>query len=95
MGINSDPSDSEESDDDDIEGTINAQPVEIYNPKDFEDLEVSIEVKELFQNIMRYLLWPIHSLEKSIPILRFKVNKIVNNFIANTLLSLVGTRHRR
>ena len=54
IGIHSDPSDSEESDDDDIQGTSNAQPIEIYNPKDFEDLEVSTEVKELFQNIMRY-----------------------------------------
>lgn len=54
MGIHSDPSDSEESDDDDIQGTSNAQPIEIYNPKDFEDLEVSTEMKELFQNIMRY-----------------------------------------
>lgn len=55
MGLNSDPSDSEESDDDDIQGTSNAQPVELYNPKDFEDLDVSAEVRELFQNIMRYL----------------------------------------
>lgn len=54
MGIHSDPSDSEESDDDDIQGTINAQQIELYNPKDFEDLKVSTEVKELFQNIMRY-----------------------------------------
>ncbi|XP_076545474.1 intraflagellar transport 46 [Osmia lignaria lignaria] len=67
MGINSDPSDSEESDDDDIEGTINAQPVEIYNPKDFEDLEVSIEVKELFQNIMRYTPQKIELNYKLIP----------------------------
>lgn len=55
MGIGSDPSDSEESDDDDIQGTGNVQPIEMYNPKDFEDLQVSTEVKELFQNIMRYL----------------------------------------
>lgn len=54
MGIHSDPSDSEESDDDNIQGTINAQQIELYNPKDFEDLKVSTEVKELFQNIMRY-----------------------------------------
>lgn len=51
--IESDPSDSEESDDDDIEGTKVKKPVELYNPKEFENLEASAEVKELFQNIMR------------------------------------------
>nr|XP_012152012.1 PREDICTED: intraflagellar transport protein 46 homolog isoform X2 [Megachile rotundata] len=67
MRMNSDPSDSEESDDDDIEGTNNAQPVEIYNPKDFEDLDVSTEVKELFQNIMRYTPQKIELNYKLIP----------------------------
>ncbi|XP_034936114.1 intraflagellar transport protein 46 homolog [Chelonus insularis] len=52
--IGSDPSDSEETDDDDIEGTAVKKPMELYNPKDFENLEASAEVKELFQNIMRY-----------------------------------------
>lgn len=55
MGISSDPSDSEESDEDENQGTGNAQPIKMYSPKDFEDLEVSTEVKELFQNITRYL----------------------------------------
>lgn len=54
MGIASDPSDSEETDDDDIQGTSIAKHVELYDPKQFEDLDVSTEVKELFQNIMRY-----------------------------------------
>ncbi|XP_043514905.1 intraflagellar transport protein 46 homolog isoform X1 [Frieseomelitta varia] len=67
IGIHSDPSDSEESDDDDIQGTNNAQPIEIYNPKDFEDLEVSTEVKELFQNIMRYTPQKIELNYKLIP----------------------------
>ncbi|XP_057342215.1 intraflagellar transport protein 46 homolog [Microplitis mediator] len=52
--IESDPSDSDETDDDDIEGTKVKKPVELYNPKEFENLEASAEVKELFQNIMRY-----------------------------------------
>ncbi|KOC69402.1 Intraflagellar transport protein 46 like protein [Habropoda laboriosa] len=67
MGLNSDPSDSEESDDDDIQGTNNAPLVEIYNPKDFDDLNVSTEVKELFQNIMRYTPQKIELNYKLIP----------------------------
>lgn len=51
--IESDPSDSDETDDDDIEGTNVKKPIELYNPKEFENLEASAEVKELFQNIMR------------------------------------------
>ncbi|KAK0074930.1 hypothetical protein PV325_002761, partial [Microctonus aethiopoides] len=54
IGLGSDPSDSEETDDDDIQGTNVKKPVELYNPKDFEDLTASVEVKELFQNITRY-----------------------------------------
>ncbi|XP_076640926.1 intraflagellar transport 46 isoform X2 [Halictus rubicundus] len=54
LEIGSDPSDSEETDDDDIQGTSTAQQIEIYNPKDFENLKASAEVTELFQNIMRY-----------------------------------------
>ncbi|XP_076240845.1 intraflagellar transport 46 [Calliopsis andreniformis] len=67
MGISSDPSDSEESDDDDIRETRNVPPIEMYNPKDFEDLQVSIEVKELFQNIMRYTPQKIELNYKLIP----------------------------
>ncbi|XP_076624419.1 intraflagellar transport 46 [Colletes latitarsis] len=67
MGITSDPSDSEESDDDDIQGTNNAQPIEMYNPKDFEDLDVSMEAKELFQNILRYTPQKIELNYKLIP----------------------------
>ncbi|CAD6244164.1 GSCOCG00013278001-RA-CDS [Cotesia congregata] len=52
--MESDPSDSDETDDDDIEGTNVKKPIELYNPKEFENLEASAEVKELFQNIMRY-----------------------------------------
>ncbi|XP_071579697.1 intraflagellar transport protein 46 homolog [Temnothorax nylanderi] len=53
-GIGSDPSDSEESDDDDIQGSSVAKPIDLYDPKEFENLEASTEVKELFQNIIRY-----------------------------------------
>lgn len=51
--IDSDPSDSEESDDDDIQSTNIANPIDLYDPKEFENLEASTEVKELFQNISR------------------------------------------
>ncbi|XP_053987139.1 intraflagellar transport protein 46 homolog isoform X2 [Hylaeus volcanicus] len=67
LGISSDPSDSEESDDDDIQGTNNAQPIEVYNPKDFENLDVSMEVKELFQNIIRYTPQKVELNYKLIP----------------------------
>lgn len=53
MGMGSDPSDSEESDDDDIQGSSIAKPIDLYDPKEFENLEASTEVKELFQNIIR------------------------------------------
>jgi len=53
LEIGSDPSDSEESDDDDIQGTNVAKPIDLYDPKEFENLEASTEVKELFHNIMR------------------------------------------
>lgn len=52
--IGSDPSDSEETDDDDIQGSSISKQMEIYDPKEFEDLNVSTELKELFQNISRY-----------------------------------------
>lgn len=54
MGIGSDPSDSEESDDDDIQGSSIAKAIDLYDPKEFENLEASTEIKELFQNIIRY-----------------------------------------
>lgn len=53
MAIGSDPSDSEETDDDDIQGTTAKTSIELYDHTKFDDLEVSVEVKELFQNIMR------------------------------------------
>ncbi|EGI62706.1 UPF0360 protein [Acromyrmex echinatior] len=53
MEIGSDPSDSEESDDNDIQGTSIAKPINLYDPNEYENLEASTEVKELFQNIMR------------------------------------------
>lgn len=54
MGLGSDPSDSEETDDDDIQGSAaRMKSIELYDPKKFEDLEVSTEVRELFQNITR------------------------------------------
>ncbi|XP_011876485.1 PREDICTED: intraflagellar transport protein 46 homolog [Vollenhovia emeryi] len=54
LGLGSDPSDSEETDDDDIQGSSVAKPIDLYDPKEFENLEASTEVKELFQNIIRY-----------------------------------------
>ncbi|XP_063981537.1 intraflagellar transport protein 46 homolog [Diachasmimorpha longicaudata] len=54
VGVGSDPSDSEETDDDDIQGTSVKKPIELYNAKEFEELNVSAEVRELFQNITRY-----------------------------------------
>lgn len=67
MGIGSDPSDSEESDDDDIQGTSVAKPIDLYDPKEFENLEASTEVKELFQNIIRYTPQRIELNYKLIP----------------------------
>ncbi|XP_024938728.1 intraflagellar transport protein 46 homolog isoform X2 [Cephus cinctus] len=67
MGIGSDPSDSEETDDDDIQATSMAKSLDFYDPKKFEDMEVSAEVKELFQNIMRYTPQKIDLNYKLIP----------------------------
>ncbi|XP_020283012.1 intraflagellar transport protein 46 homolog [Pseudomyrmex gracilis] len=67
MEIGSDPSDSEESDDDDIQGSSIAKSIDLYNPKEFENLEASTEVKELFQNIMRYAPQKIELTYKLIP----------------------------
>lgn len=52
MNVGSDLSDSDETDEDDILGST-AKTIEIYDPKQFEDLQVSSEVRELFQNISR------------------------------------------
>lgn len=57
LEIGSDPSDSEESDDDDIQGSSVAKSIDLYNPKEFENLQASTEVEELFQNIMRQVLF--------------------------------------
>lgn len=51
-GIKNVASDSEETDDDEIQGGT-ARVLETYNPKEFEDLYVSAEIKELFENIIR------------------------------------------
>ncbi|KAG5346598.1 IFT46 protein, partial [Acromyrmex charruanus] len=67
MEIGSDPSDSEESDDNDIQGTSIAKPINLYDPKEFENLEASTEVKELFQNIMRQVFNKIELNYKLIP----------------------------
>ncbi|KYN35081.1 Intraflagellar transport protein 46 like protein [Trachymyrmex septentrionalis] len=67
MEIGSDPSDSEESDDDDIQGTSIAKPINMYDSKEFENLEASMEVKELFQNIMRYTPQKIELNYKLVP----------------------------
>lgn len=55
MEMGSDPSDSDESDDDDIQGSSIAKPIDLYDPKEFENLEASTEIKELFQNIIRQI----------------------------------------
>ncbi|XP_029173793.1 intraflagellar transport protein 46 homolog [Nylanderia fulva] len=67
LEIGSDPSDSEESDDDDIESTNAAKSIDLYDPKEFENLEASTEVKELFQNIIRYTPQRIELNYKLIP----------------------------
>ncbi|XP_011059062.1 PREDICTED: intraflagellar transport protein 46 homolog isoform X1 [Acromyrmex echinatior] len=67
MEIGSDPSDSEESDDNDIQGTSIAKPINLYDPNEYENLEASTEVKELFQNIMRYTPQKIELNYKLIP----------------------------
>lgn len=67
LEIGSDPSDSEESDDDDIQSTNIAKPIDLYDPKEFENLEASTEVKELFHNIMRYTPQRIELNYKLIP----------------------------
>ncbi|XP_012273562.1 intraflagellar transport protein 46 homolog [Orussus abietinus] len=54
MTLLDDPSDSEETDEDDIRGTNLARTIEYYDPKQFDDIQASAEVKELFQNITRY-----------------------------------------
>ncbi|XP_012538376.1 intraflagellar transport protein 46 homolog [Monomorium pharaonis] len=67
LGIGSDPSDSEESDDDDIQGTNVVKSIDLYDPNEFENLEVSTEVRELFQNILRYTPQKIELNYKLIP----------------------------
>ncbi|XP_012058549.1 PREDICTED: intraflagellar transport protein 46 homolog [Atta cephalotes] len=67
MEIGSDPSDSEESDDNDIQGTSITKLINLYDPKEFENLEASTEIKELFQNIIRYTPQKIELNYKLIP----------------------------
>ncbi|KAJ8664424.1 hypothetical protein QAD02_006086 [Eretmocerus hayati] len=54
MGLDSETSDSEDSDDLDAQKSSRIKPADLYDPKQFDDLQVSSEVKELFQNISRY-----------------------------------------
>ncbi|XP_043281528.1 intraflagellar transport protein 46 homolog isoform X2 [Venturia canescens] len=67
MAIGSDPSDSEETDDDDIQATNPKTSIELYDHTKFDDLDVSVEVKELFQNITRYTPQKIEPTYKLIP----------------------------
>ncbi|XP_020707474.2 intraflagellar transport protein 46 homolog [Athalia rosae] len=52
-GLMNDGSESDETDDDDIQSGT-AKVLETYDPRDFEDLQVSAEIKELFENIVRF-----------------------------------------
>lgn len=53
MGLDSETSESDDSEETDLHKSKRA---DFYDPKQFEDLEASSEVKELFQNILRLVL---------------------------------------
>jgi len=51
----SDDEEEDDEDDDDDDDDVTAPPVEgAYDPAEFESLDVSPEVQELFSHIMRY-----------------------------------------
>ncbi|KAL7294934.1 hypothetical protein TKK_0011855 [Trichogramma kaykai] len=54
MALDSETSDSEDSEDEDAQKFTRMKMIDLYDSKQFEDLDVSAEVKELFQNISRY-----------------------------------------
>ncbi|XP_043478629.1 intraflagellar transport protein 46 homolog [Leptopilina heterotoma] len=66
VNVGSDLSDTDETDEDDIQAS-NAKIIEIYDPKQFEHLQVSSEIRELFQNIQRYVPQKIDLNYKLIP----------------------------
>ncbi|XP_066597483.1 intraflagellar transport protein 46 homolog [Prorops nasuta] len=65
VNLGSEPSDSEETDEDEIQE--NAKVIQLYDPGEFEDLQVSAEIKELFQNITRYTPQKVELNYKLIP----------------------------
>ncbi|XP_008202984.2 intraflagellar transport protein 46 homolog [Nasonia vitripennis] len=67
MGLDSETSDSEDSEDMDAEKMSRLKLSNYYDSKQFEDLEASTEVKELFQNITRYTPQKIELQYKLIP----------------------------
>lgn len=54
MGMDSETSESDDSDDLDAQKPSKMKLTDFYDAKQFENLEGSAEVKELFQNIMRW-----------------------------------------
>ncbi|XP_011503206.1 PREDICTED: intraflagellar transport protein 46 homolog [Ceratosolen solmsi marchali] len=67
IGLGSETSDSEDSEELNNPKISKTKQVELYNFKQFEDLEVSTEVRELFQNIIRYTPQKIELDYKLIP----------------------------
>lgn len=54
LGADSETSESDDSDDSDAQKATKMKLTDFYDAKQFENLEGSAEVKELFQNIMRF-----------------------------------------
>lgn len=53
VSIDSEASDSEGTDEDEIQSNNKTNTIDFYDPKEMKDLQVSSEVKEIFQNILR------------------------------------------
>ncbi|XP_014217668.1 intraflagellar transport protein 46 homolog [Copidosoma floridanum] len=69
MGLDSETSDSEDSEDVDVQKIARMKLADYYDSKQFEDLNVSAEVKELFQNITRYTPQKMDLQYKLIPLI--------------------------
>ena len=67
MTLDSETSDSEDSEDLDAQKFTRMKMADFYDSKQFENLDVSSEVKELFQNITRYTPQKIELNYKLIP----------------------------
>lgn len=56
LRLDSETSDSEDSEDTDAQKASRSKQADFYDSKQFEDLEATAEVKELFQNITRFII---------------------------------------